>query len=801
MPSREHRVPVDNGTYTFLLLEGHSKIFVLRHGAAWHEQSEAHHAIHALMSELDAARVVVDVARRLVESWRAGAQARLERAIRNHDRLVSDRSPPSPWTGAQEEGAPHVPPPLDAHAQFLIDEHEQELRGVRRDLSFLTADEVRAMVHEATEVIADRQGLDEVSHAVRDGAQKFAGAVAERVLEEIEGRLSGGLSSDERELLTLLRGDPPLLQAVLGGARVGARTPAEDPHELLEVRMFALGRGYQDAAARIGRLIDPVPRSNPASREDRGRRKMMLVSDNPEELAEAICMTGTKNSILQAARRMAARTKGCVSVSQIVWQYHRAGCEDRSGEPPSAECADWTAGSGAEAEELRQGIERIASDEDLTSGQVRRALRDLLDRVDAGDSLAHLEDRRRTSDPPSEQTPGSTPGDAPIDRARCPKCRSTSGGDWSQCQGICPMPGSPHFQPGLIVHPGSTEKTQAEDPAAIPACSACGRPNARLNCQFEVRDERCDRPLCHHCVRRAVTDRILCPDHHRQIWHSITDQIEAAAERETRPAPGDRETSRTQVTETPDPSSTTRDAPAMPLQRALHLVAIYRAVHQAPEEFSTALSHALTTVERGTPLGAAHRAMIEQGIARESPGADALVALLRAVDDREAGRLTPGPGPGPRPVTGRTLRAFLFDLETNDRTGAFDREVVLRLPIDGEAYVGGLRTVRVEVECDEEPAIVLDGADGVAEEAEPCLVNERTMELRQIVRESLANLLQDLLVNFLQVDDENGLFAQKAWEACKDDAERRLVQNEKRRLVRNEIGALIIWLRDRKAMS
>lgn len=27
----------------------------------------------------------------------------------------------------------------------------------------------------------------------------------------------------------------------------------------------------------------------------------------------------------------------------------------------------------------------------------------------------------------------------------CPKCGSTSGNDWSQCSGSCPMPMSPHF--------------------------------------------------------------------------------------------------------------------------------------------------------------------------------------------------------------------------------------------------------------------------------------------------------------------------------------------------------------------
>lgn len=28
---------------------------------------------------------------------------------------------------------------------------------------------------------------------------------------------------------------------------------------------------------------------------------------------------------------------------------------------------------------------------------------------------------------------------------KCPKCKAISGDDWSQCQGVCPMDGSPHF--------------------------------------------------------------------------------------------------------------------------------------------------------------------------------------------------------------------------------------------------------------------------------------------------------------------------------------------------------------------
>lgn len=29
----------------------------------------------------------------------------------------------------------------------------------------------------------------------------------------------------------------------------------------------------------------------------------------------------------------------------------------------------------------------------------------------------------------------------------CPKCKNTSGDDWTQCRGSCPMPMSPHFNP------------------------------------------------------------------------------------------------------------------------------------------------------------------------------------------------------------------------------------------------------------------------------------------------------------------------------------------------------------------
>src|SRR5262244_990570 len=84
----EHRVDVDGGKYTFVSSSGDYRVAILRHGEPWHLQDQASSAVHAMMCELDAARLVVAQARALVEDWRAGAQARLERALRQHDALT-----------------------------------------------------------------------------------------------------------------------------------------------------------------------------------------------------------------------------------------------------------------------------------------------------------------------------------------------------------------------------------------------------------------------------------------------------------------------------------------------------------------------------------------------------------------------------------------------------------------------------------------------------------------------------------------------------------------------------------------
>lgn len=66
---------------------------------------------------------------------------------------------------------------------------------------------------------------------------------------------------------------------------------------------------------------------------------------------------------------------------------------------------------------------------------------------------------------------------------RCPKCRAFSGDDWKQCNGACPMPGSPHYshrsawQDAPVAPPRSREEVaklratiadRAADPAYQP---------------------------------------------------------------------------------------------------------------------------------------------------------------------------------------------------------------------------------------------------------------------------------------------------------------------------------------------
>jgi hypothetical protein len=93
----KHTVRVDSGKYTFIIADGPT-ILIDRHGERWHAQQEAFNALHSMMCELDAARVVLDAARRLGDD----APREIKQALAKHSSLVSDREGPSDWTGIGE---------------------------------------------------------------------------------------------------------------------------------------------------------------------------------------------------------------------------------------------------------------------------------------------------------------------------------------------------------------------------------------------------------------------------------------------------------------------------------------------------------------------------------------------------------------------------------------------------------------------------------------------------------------------------------------------------------------------------
>ncbi len=103
MTKTEHRVSVENGKYTFVVPADDYRVSILRYGEPWHgPQGEASNALHQIMMELDAARVVLEAARALVRRYEGGVAypAILADALDLHDRLVSDRETPSPWAGS-----------------------------------------------------------------------------------------------------------------------------------------------------------------------------------------------------------------------------------------------------------------------------------------------------------------------------------------------------------------------------------------------------------------------------------------------------------------------------------------------------------------------------------------------------------------------------------------------------------------------------------------------------------------------------------------------------------------------------
>lgn len=87
------KIRTDNGKYTFVSEQG--AVTIMRGGELWLAVPAGFNAITSLMAELDAARVVLEVARNLCVDPSAPAPLRL--ALMVHDGLVDDRELPSEW--------------------------------------------------------------------------------------------------------------------------------------------------------------------------------------------------------------------------------------------------------------------------------------------------------------------------------------------------------------------------------------------------------------------------------------------------------------------------------------------------------------------------------------------------------------------------------------------------------------------------------------------------------------------------------------------------------------------------------
>lgn len=95
---REMRVRVDGGKYTFI--KENLEIKILRHDEPWVNLGQGgFNALVSIMCELDAARVVLQLARELARHGSAFVPRNMiADAIRKHDGLVSDTEPPSEWS-------------------------------------------------------------------------------------------------------------------------------------------------------------------------------------------------------------------------------------------------------------------------------------------------------------------------------------------------------------------------------------------------------------------------------------------------------------------------------------------------------------------------------------------------------------------------------------------------------------------------------------------------------------------------------------------------------------------------------
>lgn len=93
------KINVNDGKYTFQTAEDGCSVDVLRYGKPWIESATGSNALHAMMCELDAARLVLDAVRKATEeSITEHAWVLITEALKRHTALVDDREPPSEWT-------------------------------------------------------------------------------------------------------------------------------------------------------------------------------------------------------------------------------------------------------------------------------------------------------------------------------------------------------------------------------------------------------------------------------------------------------------------------------------------------------------------------------------------------------------------------------------------------------------------------------------------------------------------------------------------------------------------------------
>lgn len=95
-------IKVSNGKYTFEQPEGSpTRMNILRHGEPHLADVPGFNAIHSMMCELDAARVVLAAVREAMtmDLLQGGPTPRqvIEAALARHAGLVDDHEPPSAW--------------------------------------------------------------------------------------------------------------------------------------------------------------------------------------------------------------------------------------------------------------------------------------------------------------------------------------------------------------------------------------------------------------------------------------------------------------------------------------------------------------------------------------------------------------------------------------------------------------------------------------------------------------------------------------------------------------------------------